>query len=1092
MAALCRSRGRISRAQMGCGSGFADAVGMTGGSWSIRMGFCAVVLAASLGCGGGGDSDGSAGQGGGGVGNGGHAGRGGGDAGLGGSDSGEAGSGAASGAGARNGEGGDPGAGGSAGSDGGPPDCISPEAPFEWPVARKPVAVPAHASWKAELELADEPFVLRGDTVHRDAVRWVKFTVLLSDPEKVYFQDSNVHAFHYDFATKRIPEFAGSSRSAFDAVTLQAEGQRAVLGAVLLPSDMSRHPEYAVQLVVNDALHPELARTIVENVAARVKAPQGTQLLYFPNPAQSECIDAHEAYFAEHDLRVGTVDQWLEGDACYAPGWAMGKLVELAPNEVDSAYLSGALRPEDVLLLSGAAPAELPYVAGILTLEPSTPNSHPAILARSYAVPFAYVRRTEAAARARALVGRAVVVATRISHSGDCEVRLIDVNELTAGDRETIGELAARPPIELAPKVASGAFYYPTAGLLPRDINRVGGKAAHFGLLAAAAPDNTPSPAVAFTFDLWDAFMAQRAPDGTAGSLKEAIARQLQPHVWPADLQALSATLDVVRGMIRDAPFPPALQQAVKTALAGFDPAVRIRFRSSTNVEDSATFTGAGLYDSVTGCLADDLDADAAGPSLCNPGEVKEHGVYRAIKRVFASFYAQNAYFQRLSRQVDEEQVGMAILAHYSVPDSEELANGVATLRVGPFHRVANIVSQVGAVSVTNPDGSARPETVTIERYGFGDYPLAREGSSLLLVGERVLTWESEYRTLMQLLVDAADAYARETGREPPFELDFEYKKVKPGVLSLRQMRPLPMPDTTADVTPFLVNEPVKLCVVPGEQSDVFAIHRLKTRMQLEAATGQLTAARLAAGLYDGATMDYVSSGETRQLSGNPAAFEGALHASSTEGVTDSWTTESGRWTLRTELARQLPRNECPVVLPEDFQFELSVQWAQPVSYMSFDEVPRPRTEEVTRLWASCPDTAALEPGSTLIEKRLSGPNVSIETSYWFPPLPRGVLVGYTAPLVKWEQTTIRGLTSTPIVLRDYYSQTFRPGHHNFSSEYIFEPGLEPGIPAATLAELEAANVKFIYVANSDDSGLEGSSFWVAGMTGELRRLAAP
>ena len=56
------------------------------------------------------------------------------------------------------------------------------------------------------------------------------------------------------------------------------------------------------------------------------------------------------------------------------------------------------------------------------------------------------------------------------------------------------------------------------------------------------------------------------------------------------------------------------------------------------NVEDSEHFTGAGLYDSYSGCLMDDLDGDSTGPSQCDPAEPQERGVFRAIHKVYASF----------------------------------------------------------------------------------------------------------------------------------------------------------------------------------------------------------------------------------------------------------------------------------------------------------------------------------------------------------------------------------------------------------------------------------------------------------------------
>jgi hypothetical protein len=69
------------------------------------------------------------------------------------------------------------------------------------------------------------------------------------------------------------------------------------------------------------------------------------------------------------------------------------------------------------------------------------------------------------------------------------------------------------------------------------------------------------------------------------------------------------------------------------------------------------------------------------------------------------------------------------------------------------------------------------------------------------------------------------------------------------------------------------------------------------------------------------------------------------------------------------------------------------------------------------------------------------------KTSFYWPENPQ-VSAGYTAPLVDWGETRISGLSSQPIVLHGYYSQTYRPEHHNFGESFIFEPLLEEGMPA--------------------------------------------
>ena len=87
-----------------------------------------------------------------------------------------------------------------------------------------------------------------------------------------------------------------------------------------------------------------------------------------------------------------------------------------------------------------------------------------------------------------------------------------------------------------------------------------------------------------------------------------------------------------------------------------------------------------------------------------------------------------------------------------------------------------------------------------------------------------------------------------------------------------------------------------------------------------------------------------------------------------------------------------------------------------------------------------------------------------VEINFYWPPAPTGPTAGYTAPLQKWDLTTISGLTTTPLKLRGYFSQTYRPGHHNFSEEFLFEPRLEEGISPSTLTELGALDIKQIYL----------------------------
>jgi len=306
----------------------------------------------------------------------------------------------------------------------------------------------------------------------------------------------------------------------------------------------------------------------------------------------------------------------------------------------------------------------------------------------------------------------------------------------------------------------SGSYSLSTEQINLDDIRYVGGKAAHYSLLRRAIPDHCPK-AAAFTFDLWSEFLDQRLADGV--SLREAIERLLSGYTFPpADMAALEHDLSVIQSMFTDedvTKFSVPLRDAVIATLTdeqyGFDLNRKIRFRSSTNVEDSEHFTGAGLYDSYSGCLADDLDDDGAGPGRCDADEKKKRGVFRAIRKVFASFYNTNAFVERLRHQVDESQVGMALLVHHSFPDEIELANGVATFdQLTSSSPRITLVTQPGAISVSNLDPGVLPEQVNSSAMSTGGFHLSlKQYSNLLPLGQEAMTWEQDYRSLSQLLV---------------------------------------------------------------------------------------------------------------------------------------------------------------------------------------------------------------------------------------------------------------------------------------------------------------------------------------------------
>ncbi len=553
----------------------------------------------------------------------------------------------------------------------------------------------------------------------------------------------------------------------------------------------------------------------------------------------------------------------------------------------------------------------------------------------------------------------------------------------------------------------------------------------------------------------------------------------------------LEQDLSIIRSLFTDdkvTAFSESLRDGVIATLTaeqyGFDRNVKIRFRSSTNVEDSEQFSGAGLYDSYSGCLADDLDDDTTGPSRCEPGERNERGVFRAVRKVFASFYNTNAFMARLQHRIDENQVGMALLVHHSFPDEIELANGVAILdmSLSSVPRI-ELVTQTRAVSVANPDPGVLPEQVNATVLGSGNILLSlRQYSNLLPLGQEVLTWDQDYRALSGLLLQAAQEYGRATGKTE-YVLDFEYKKVAPdGDLTVKQIRPVPRADTTPQTPALLVSQPIRLEVLQGEHGEIFAYHRLKSAWRLDCRSTWLTEEALQESLLTDIELEYVDGGRVQTMTGRPESLPSFTH----EGpfvdrlgyyeITDSWRMPNlgnpRLYTLRTtRVPSVVSADECPVITLGDLEFECDVRYDTAVLVTVPADSPC-ATAETTEDHAILSVPHGPGPDDLLQTRTVIAGDVTIQTQFYWPPAPTGPTAGYTAPLIRWVETTLTGLTQTPIVLKNGYAQTYLPGHHNFWETFLFEPRLDPGVPSEVLAELDAVGIERIAAFTPEPGGV--------------------
>ncbi|UCD52873.1 MAG: hypothetical protein JSW27_09580, partial [Phycisphaerales bacterium] len=832
-----------------------------------------------------------------------------------------------------------------------------------------------------------------------------------------------------------------------------------------------------------DPYSREEVATLFHQVAAAISSDPNVQAYYFPSYEQAEVARNNAEWLAEQGIPVSSASRWTRANTVYSEGWALGRLKYVAPEDIDSAYSRGELLAGDILL-TDAVPAEIPVLAGVITLTPSTPNSHVAILAGTYAIPFVHLAEEADRRQALELQGRRVVLRAYASRGfinvEPIPVQLVDANDTMTDEQAAEFLSLKQPPALDIPAVTSlGQYSVSVDALEPNDIRYVGGKAANYSILRRAIPENS-RVAMAFSFDLWNEFLDQTLADGR--TLREEIADRLSGYTFPpVSAAALEYELEQIRELFKDdktTHFSPVLEEAVIAALTdpayGFDPHQKLRFRSSTNVEDSEHFSGAGLYDSYSGCLADDLDDDDSGPSHCDPEKSKERGVFRAIRKVFASFYNDNAFLERLRHGISEDDVGMAVLVHHSFPDEIELANGVAILEVGTYSTSIEFATQAGAVSVANPEPGLIPEEVTasVSVESKEVYTRVTRYSNLVPLGQTVMTWPDDYQDLARLLAQATTQFEMDTGQTPG-KLDFEYKKIVPtGELVVKQIRPIPQPSGDAAEHRFLAGGSIHLSVFQGEHAEILDSHRLKSNWWLTAASRWLTPDDLSVCLYEDATFEYQDDGQIWVMSGSPASWPGAQHdvvATEPGGgfeATDSWSFDHlenpRRYRLTSSFADiGIVPDNCPVLFLSDFAYALEAEYSESVLDWGWDgEVRSTTTDQASLVPVRLPD-----PDDLLQTRTMEDAGVTIETSFYWPPHPTGPTAGYTAPLIRWVQTIVTGLTSAPLTLTGQYAQTYEPGHHNFYEAFLFEPRLEPGLSQEMLDELRAQGIDLIAVA---------------------------
>ncbi|MDQ5980955.1 MAG: rifampicin phosphotransferase [Verrucomicrobiota bacterium] len=503
----------------------------------------------------------------------------------------------------------------------------------------------------------------------------VKFLVDLESRRRLWFTDTERYPYHYYFAAERLsgPGRPVKEHDLFNTFEYRDPDRRFEMGTIThyLDSDI-----WTVELSSSDTLSGERILRLQETLRDALWI--GDRLRFRP------LTDLQERNIASvrDRLPVATTDEVFAGIR-YQPlttGRSFGYL-RTVRGPLDPA----TVRADQILVLE-QLPEEIPVNAGVISTELQAPLGHIAILCANRGTPNMALRGAADRPDWQALEGKLVELTVgpqefslrpaepavaqahwqkrrpksiRVPQLDPAEIRLLDVNSLRLKDTRFAGAKAAQ--LGEASRIKGlrtpGGFVIPVAHYLAQ-------------VSACGALDG----------------MAARSAD----------------TAFAADAKVRAGWLEQVRTAIEAHPVDPQLVEQVAARIRATAPSSRWILRSSTNAEDLAGFTGAGLYRSVR-LKAGASDADIAA----------------ALRGVWASVWLQGAFEERSWHGVDHTAVAMAVLVQPFVDGAT--ANGVA-ITANPFteDRPGFLINaQVLGGSVTGAGGNEIPEQHMI--YDFTD-----------------------------------------------------------------------------------------------------------------------------------------------------------------------------------------------------------------------------------------------------------------------------------------------------------------------------------------------------------------------------------
>lgn len=638
-------------------------------------------------------------------------------------------------------------------------------------------------------------------------------------PGPCVFQDTRKYPYHLQFL-RSLAGYETLSAERYEERVLW-RATRTMYAGVLKMFSATPHPAsgklgvLAFTLYAAGSAEEQLTAAELIDVHQRLSDCAGTlsqYLVYLPQtPAELQAAQRHASELDAAGVVVmnpSDLRPSLEAEI-YTVGEAYGFL-----RYIEGEAAVDTVGPRDVVM-TDAAPSDLGLVAALVTRHPQSGVSHLNLRLREKNIPSASAPRLFDAALLAQLADKLV----HLRAEGDSVI----IEPARAADAEAHWE-KTRPALDAPTADLSATELLPLATLEHEDADKYGTKAANLGEIIRALPERNTVRGLAIPFAAYAEHIQQHELDARVTALATS-------NPWQSD--TISSSLETLRDAIRKAPVLPEWEEALLAGVsqlwgeAGLR--TRLRFRSSTNVEDLPGISGAGLYDSASGCLADDLDADDIGPSLCLSDEqrtyyeselelrreelaahperqhlhdliedledelTKEKSARRALRKVWASLWNRRAFDDRHYYGIDHRQVYMAVAVHPAFVGEQLEAVVVTNLEPDSDTQYYRVASQRGEVGIVRPsDPNAVAEHLGFRR-GTDDtvVDVTLINPSSLSAGGKSLWSESLLEELATQVFVLHDVFAQHVYPEiSPLKLDVEVDVTHDGKVVFKQARP--------------------------------------------------------------------------------------------------------------------------------------------------------------------------------------------------------------------------------------------------------------------------------------------------------------